>query len=472
MQGLKRTLWGLICILSYSNLIAQEQKNDSLLIINDISIKGNKKTKDFVIVREIDFVEGDTISSAILKEKILLNQRRIFNTTLFSKVDVLPTVLVNNLVDIKIIVKENWYIWAAPYFRLNDRNFNEWLNRGSDLGRLNYGFFIDNENFLGRSQKVEFVFETGFTNRYTLRYNVPYIDKKRNTGLISEFRFQNFSNLAYTTSNNQLDFVYRDEVLKTQVEAKVKLRRRQGFYSFHFLEFGFNQVSISDSLRILNPNYLSQKSDNQQFVTLAYTFRFDKRDNINFPLKGRTFIADIRRVGILPNDNFNSWQFRFAFADYYPLGKKLFGNYILKAKAFTNPDVPYNILRGIGYEEDVLRGYDLYVVNGTAYGSGRINIKREVFNRTFHLKFIKWRQFNLLPLQLFVNAFSDWGYVYNKYPERINNSLVNNTLRSFGVGLEVSTFYNSVIRFNVSRNHLNETNFFINFQKDIWTKWN
>jgi len=472
MQSYSKFFFLTLSFLIAFNAIARGHSNGNPLIINTITIEGNKKTKDFIIVREIDFVIGDTIDTSTLDERIKLNQRRIFNTTLFSKVDVLASVQTEGLVDIKIVVNENWYIWAAPYFRLNDRNFNEWIDRGSDFGRLNYGLFADNENFLGRGQKLEFVFETGFTNRYTLRYNIPYIDKKRNTGLISEFRFQTFSNLAYTTSNDQLDFLYRDEVLKTQFESKIKLRRRQGFYIFHFLELGYNQTNISQSLIEQNPFYLHQNSDKQQFSTIAYTFRFDRRDNVNFPLKGRVFIADIRRYGLLPTDNFNSWQFRLALGDYYPLGKKWFTNYILKAKAFTNADVPYNILRGIGYEEDILRGYDLYVVNGSAYGSGRVNLKREVFNRTFQLKFIKWRQFNTLPIQLFINAFNDWGYVYNRYPERINNPLANRVLRSFGLGLEINTFYNTVIRFNASRNHRNETNFFINFQKDIWTKWN
>lgn len=446
--------------------------SDTLRIVNKITIEGNKRTKDFIILREMDIRVGDRIDIANIKERLASNQRRIFNTTLFLTVDIIADVKDSLTVDIQVKVKENWYIWAAPYFRLNDRNFNEWVDRGRDFSRLNYGLFIDHENLFGRAQKLEFVFETGFTNRFTLRYNIPYLDKSLKNGLYSEFRLQTFSNLAYTTTENQLNFVYRDQILKTQFEGKVKLRHRQGFYAFHFFEMGFNAASISDSLRFLNINYLPNQSKLQQFATLAYTFRYDKRDNINFPLKGRSFIGDIRRMGILPTDNFSTWQIRLAFADYYPLTKKWFTNYIVKVKAFSNNDLPYNIMRGIGYEEDVLRGYDLYVVNGSAYASGRVNLKRELFKRTFNLKFIKFRQFNTLPIHLFINAFTDWGYVYNNYPERIDNALGNKMLRSYGLGIELNTAYNAVLKFNVSRNSLNETNFFINFQKDLWIRWN
>ena len=436
-----------------------------------VQIEGNKRTKNFIIERELDIKTGVKILKSELQERLLQNQKRISNTTLFSEVIVAYTSAIDNEINILITVKENWYLWAFPYASFNDRNFNEWRNRGSDFGRLNYGFFVDHKNFLGRMQKLEFVFETGFTNRVTLKYDIPYLNKSGKNGLYSEFKYQNLANLNYTTKNNQLEFAYADEQLKTQFEGKVKYRYREGFYHFHYAEVGYNTSSISDSLFTLNNNFLSNQSKEQKFASLAYTYRYDKRDNINFPLKGKALIADVRKYGLLPSDNFNSWQFKLAFADYYPLKKKWYFNYIIKASAFTNPDVPYNLLRGIGYDENILRGYDLFVVNGSAYVSGRLNIKNQLFSKTYNLKFIKSRQFNTLPINFFVNAFLDAGYVHNKFPERINNDLTNSRLTSYGIGLELNAAYNSVIRFNMSRSALNQTNFFINLQKDIWTKW-
>ncbi|WP_345267197.1 BamA/TamA family outer membrane protein [Nibrella viscosa] len=446
-------------------------------LVESISITGNKRTKDFIIRREMDVQPGDTLWLASLNERLQANARRIFNTQLFVSAQVQVDTAQRTSADtttlaLQVVVKENWYIWAAPYARLNDRNLNEWIDRGSDFRRLNYGAFIDHENLFGRMQKLEFVFETGFTDRFTLNYNVPYLTKGRNLGLFSQLRYQTLANVAYNTIGNQLNFIYEDAALLRQFEGRLKLRRRQGFYSFHYADLGYQQTTISESLRELNPFYLQPEQTTQRFMTLGYTYRYDRRDNINFALKGRTFIADLRRMGLLPTDDFESWQFRLAYADYYPLGRNWFGNYMLKAKAFTNPDVPYNLLRGIGYEEDVLRGYDLYVVNGSAYVSGRANIKRELFRRTFPLGFIKWRQFNTLPLNLYLTAFTDWGYVYNRYPDRLSNSLTNRWLRSAGIGLEINTWYNAVVRFNLSRNTLGQTNFFINLQKDIWTRWN
>lgn len=452
--------------LNYSDLL-----DSSYVLVANIIIKGNNKTKPFVIERELDLKPKSTVVLKDLSERLLQNQKRIFNTTLFLEVKVDTEKVDTETINIIITVKENWYVWAAPYFRLNDRNFNEWVDRGSDFRRLNYGAFLDHENFLGRMQKVEFVFETGFTNRFNLRYNIPYLDKSGKNGIYTDFRYQTLSNLNYTTNNNQLDFIYKDQSLKQQFNGKVKYRFRGNYYVFHYMELAFDAISISDTIRNINNNYLANQSRKQQFASLAYTFRYDKRDNINFPLKGRALIANIGKLGLFKGDDFNSWQFRLAFADYYPLNKKIFFNYIFKASVFTNTDIPYNLLRGIGYEEHILRGYDLYVVNGSAYTSGRVNLKREFLRKDYKLNFIKWKQFNLIPINIYINAFADIGYVYNKYSERINNSLANKRLTSYGLGLELNTAYNAVIKLNLSRNSLNETNFFVNFQKDIWTRW-
>jgi outer membrane protein assembly factor BamA len=442
-------------------------------IVDDIAISGNRRTKEFIIRREMDLAVGDTVRLGELPERLRANERRLFNTQLFGSVSVQADSSRLPLVAVRVVVRENWYVWAAPYARLNDRNLNEWADRGRELGRLNYGLFLDHENLFGRHQKLELIAETGFTDRFTLRYNVPYLDRRGVYGLFSEIRYQSLSNLAYNTQGNQLAFVYRDAVLQTQLETHFRLRRRQGFYVFHYAELEYHRTEVSADLRELNPYYLGRGGAAQQQVTsLGYTFRYDRRDNVNFPLQGRALIADVRRLGVLPTDDFRSWQLRLAVGDYYPLGGKWYANYLLKGQLLTTPDVPYSLLRGIGYEEDVLRGYDLYVVNGSAYGMGRLNMKRELLRRTLPLRFVPWRQFNTLPLNLYFTGFTDWGGVYNRYPDRLDNPLANRVLRSAGVGLEINTWYNTVVRLNLSRNALQQTHFFVNLQKDLWTRWN
>jgi hypothetical protein len=111
-------------------------------------------------------------------------------------------------------------------------------------------------------------------------------------------------------------------------------------------------------------------------------------------------------------------------------------------------------------------------VNGSAFGLLRTNLKRELWQKTIQLPFLKWRQFNEIPLAVYLNAYTDWGYVYNRHPARLDNPLTNSLLSSTVLGLEVNTWYNAVIRLNVSRNRLGKTLLFMNLQKDIGTRNN
>ncbi|HLK97269.1 MAG TPA: hypothetical protein VK364_05840, partial [Hymenobacter sp.] len=254
------------------------------VVVQAVTLSGNRLTKDYIVRRELDIRVGDSLAVVQLDERLAANARRVFNTQLFISADVVVDSLVGDRAWLRVRLKENWYLWAAPYARLNDRNLNEWIDRGRDLRRLNYGAFIDHENLFGRMQKLEVVGETGFTNRGTLRYNIPFLDRSGNNGLYAEAQYMTLANLAQNTVGNQLDFVYRDEVLKRQFDAHVRLRHRQGFYRFHYLEAAFNHTRISESLADFNPFYLAGKRRQQQYATLAYTFRYDQRDNVNFAL--------------------------------------------------------------------------------------------------------------------------------------------------------------------------------------------
>ncbi|MFM9635008.1 hypothetical protein ACKI10_46975, partial [Streptomyces galilaeus] len=82
----------------------------------------NKRTRDFIVYREIVFKKDEILNDQTLKEKIILSKQLLMNTTLF--VDVLvDAVKTDSTVDIHVLVKERWYLFPLPYFKLVDRNF-------------------------------------------------------------------------------------------------------------------------------------------------------------------------------------------------------------------------------------------------------------------------------------------------------------------------------------------------------------
>ena len=96
-----------------SNLKAQ-------IRINTIEVEGNKRTKNYILLRELPYRVGDQINKDSLTILNTLSQQQLFNTTLFLFVQVTPVYPLKNdssIVDIKIQVKERWYFKPKPYFK-------------------------------------------------------------------------------------------------------------------------------------------------------------------------------------------------------------------------------------------------------------------------------------------------------------------------------------------------------------------
>jgi len=86
--------------------------------IDEITIQGNKVTKSYIILRELDFEVGDYLESNELAKHLKQNQNQIFNTRLFNVVRVAAIPKDSLGVKIFIEVVEKWYIWPYPSLKL------------------------------------------------------------------------------------------------------------------------------------------------------------------------------------------------------------------------------------------------------------------------------------------------------------------------------------------------------------------
>src|ERR1700730_9022856 len=124
-------------------------------VITDFIITGNKKTRPYIIERELPFRRGDSVSLSDLVKKFERARELLLNTALFHEVVVSLKKFQGYHVFISIDVKERWYIFPLPYFRPVDRNLSEWAKQGFGIDRVNYGFKFDYHNFTGRNDKLK-----------------------------------------------------------------------------------------------------------------------------------------------------------------------------------------------------------------------------------------------------------------------------------------------------------------------------
>ncbi|MBK7138552.1 MAG: hypothetical protein IPH74_05760 [Bacteroidetes bacterium] len=64
----------------------KSQDTQTPVTIRQITIEGNKHTKEPIILRELSFNEGDTISGEMLSHKIEKSRTNLINLNLFGKI--------------------------------------------------------------------------------------------------------------------------------------------------------------------------------------------------------------------------------------------------------------------------------------------------------------------------------------------------------------------------------------------------
>lgn len=440
------------------------------LKIGSIRIQGNKITKSRIIQRELDFKENDSILFKNLKNSLEKTKNRIFNTQLFISVNTALIPDTANTIHLIIQVLERWYIFPAPIFELADRNFNEWwYERGRDLRRTEYGLRLDYYNFRGRNETLKFVAQFGFTQKFELGYEIPYLTRSQKIGLDIKASYATTKNLAYKTKDHKLEYIRdEDNVLRTQLEVGIGLSFRNKFYDFHFIEFQFRTYHINDTIAFLNPSYFSESKTRQHYDRIAYSYKKDIRNSVAYPLTGYYYECYIEKLGLLWTDDVNQLTIENTFSKFIPLSRRFYFATRVKLKVSLPTTQPYINFRGLGYSEDFVRGYERYTIEGQHYFLNRNTMRFKVTGGQFNFKsLIPIKQFSTIPFAIYIKAYFDWGYVQNNmiYPE--NTLLSNHFLRGGGAGIDIVTFYDLVFRMEYSINHLLEKGFFLSLKKDI-----
>ncbi|SEI50230.1 Surface antigen variable number repeat-containing protein [Dyadobacter koreensis] len=461
----------LLFLLLFTKTLHAQVPADTIpqVILGDILVEGNHRTRTSIITRELAIKTGDTIRRNLLAETLEIDRRKIINTNLFITVEVFPELNQDSIrTNIRIVVKERWYFIATPVFQLADRNFNEWwYDRNRDFSRIIYGVYMSYGNVTGRADKLRVVAEFGFIPKFEVSYSLPYLDKAQKTGITVGASYSTNKTMAYRTWRDKLSYLNSEDINKKRFYTFVSLTRRNKYYTFHSLDLRWSNTQISDTIAILNPNYLLKSRTDQQYFQLTYSFSYDKRDNFQYPLRGKVGGIQVSKIGLLPSDKINQAYVYGSYKHFFQLSERFFANSGIRARASLPQRQPYLQTIGLGYRNDLVRGYELYVVDGQNYGLLKNELKYKIFSTQKTIPWIPIRQFNTIPLAAYLNTFADAAYVKNSYPELSNTRLGNKFIYGAGAGVDIVTFYNIVARFNLTVNGKGERRFFFNIGREF-----
>ncbi|MBQ9213574.1 MAG: hypothetical protein IJ150_06510, partial [Bacteroidales bacterium] len=152
---------------------------DDFVVISAINIYGNKKTKDKIILRELEFQTGDTICRSKLQQKIEKSKTNLEKTSLFNYVTLTYQQRQDSISYlVNIAVEERWYIWPQIDIAPHNGNLNDWL-RDPDLSKIDYTIGIKKYNFRGRKESIFLNLRRGFNRVTQIGYSDVALEKSR-----------------------------------------------------------------------------------------------------------------------------------------------------------------------------------------------------------------------------------------------------------------------------------------------------
>lgn len=455
----------LFALLLRGPLLAQNTAAQHPVRIVGVSITGNNVTKERIILRELLVQEGDTLPASILYEKLERSRQNLVNTGLFNTVTILPLYMDLQTVILEIRVNERWYLWPSVIFDLADPNFNTWW-RTRDLSRVNYGLYLNQYNFRGRNETVYALAQLGYTKQFGLRYKVPFVDQGQRWGISLGGGFLQQAEITTGTIANQRILIAnpngsnRDQ---WNADVEVSLRRKHDFR--HALRLKYIDATVTDTIVERALDYFDGTSTSTRFLSLAYTFIWDRRDVRTYPRDGH--LAELRveqhGLGLLSRSapdvtsSYASYKHWWKVHDKWTLAMALRGRH-------TSGTPPYFVQEGLGYGNYV-RGFEYYVIDGEHFALGRGNVVFQLLApRTKRAEFVPLEAFRTLYFALYLNVFADAGRVWDsRYAEE--NFLANRWMSGTGAGLDLVTSYDQVVRAEYSFNSLGEHGFFLHFSQ-------
>ncbi len=448
--------------------ITHDTIKTSYVVIKEISIKGNSVTKDKIILRETGYQVGDTIPTHILDKQLIWIKNRIFNTTLFLWVDLDLSSPDSTHKTLHIDVRERFYLSILPTGGLADRNFNEWWqDRNHDLARIYYGVNLKIKNILGLNHTLKIATNIGFNQKIEATYLIPYLNKKLRTGLTINSQLIYNRQVAFRTYEHKLDYLENFDFGRKKYKLEFLFTYRKKFYIQHQLGPYFQYTTIADTIAKLNPDYFLDGANFQRAFGIRYVYTYDKRDFINYPLKGYLLKLESDYQILSSQSNINVAGLRAEYTHYIPVTKKLYFATGVRGKISAPYHQPYYSQRGLGYHNEIISGYELYVVDGQVYGLIKNNLRYRLLSINPTIKILPFRRFRTVPLSVYFKIYSDAGYVVDNTYNPFNNFLSNRLLVGGGAGIDIVTYYDIVGRIEYSVNQLGETGIFLHLKAGL-----
>lgn len=419
-----------------------------------INVYGNKKTKEKIILRELEFKEGDTTSKANLEELIGKSRQNLLKTSLFNYVTITTEESVLDYsIFVNIKVEERWYLWPQVNITPHNGNLNDWL-RDPDISKIDYCFGLKKYNFRGMKESVYMNFRRGFNNITQIGYSDISLDHKRMHMLGLSVSVLKRKSCVLRNFDNKADYVEFDGEKNSfkEYSGQLQYTYRPNINTRNILTLNYSDTRVYDSVAILNPDYLGNGQNRIRAVNLNYLLRIDNRSSVYYPLEGSFVELKLGKNGIF-SDDINT-VFAKLDARFYT---EVLPRFYFSTQAYlytSSKSTPFYYMETFGTKPNVMAGYEERQIAGKSIAYIKTSYKLELIKQhIWHLKKINIPKFNKIHYALYLNCFANCGYATAKDSDRADKNLMNDDfLGALGIGLDLVTYYDRMFSIYYTKN--------------------
>ena len=395
--------------------------------VEDFKVKGNVKTKDYVITREMRLKKGQPFNAKDARRSM----QRIYNLGYFEDVNVkLNPGKEPNSVEVEISVVE-----------MNTGTFGIGAGYSSADGFVGM-ISIGDKNFRGIGDRINIRWEFGGEDNknYDFSYTRPWLDDKETMATIQLYDITN----EYADYNIDGDEIARYDKKRRGQELTLSRRTEDEFISNYitiknrddiykgeadgyendpdqYYEPQFDGSKGGSKSRYWEDYYPSDYKERRKEnfgVTRSITLGrvLDSRDNIYDPHEGKRISYSIEHAGFMGGD-FDFTKFTADYRYYYRAGGESVWALNLGA-GYADGDMPLSQRFSMG-GSDTLRGYEDDQFRGNSMVKATLEYRFPIVKKVQGV------------------LFTDNGYAWDKrHEDDFDFGLIKN---SFGVGLRINS---------------------------------
>lgn len=361
-------------------------------IVEDIVPHGNKKTKDYVILREFNQKKGQPFNKFLVRRSV----EKVYNLGYFDDVNVR---LLEGSTPDKVVIEIDV---------LEHKTGTITLGAGySDSDGFVGIVEVGEDNLRGTGDKIKVHWEFGGTagyKNYSVSYLRPWIDSKGTSLGLTIFDRED----TYTDYNSDGDET--SQYVKTQKGINVSLGRQTGEYTRDYVTLetrkdgwkfdedensGYNYAAGPGTgtaeEKAAYPGYSWDNGDydfaGKNYIennfgrtnSVSWQKVYDSRDNIYDPKRGKRVSATVQWAGHGLGGDFDYYKFTGEYRNYKAIGN----NQVIAFRArlgWAQGDVPYSALYTLG-GADTLRGFEDDQFRGKKMYNATLEYRVPIFNK-------------------------------------------------------------------------------------------